>query len=341
MPSPLPSTVRSSLFAQLAAMEKAGLPADRAWALIQLPKVPQARMQAVSNAIARGASPAVTAQKAGLFTPLEASLVRAALAAGSPLHVYQRLAQTCAQRASNEGKVRSGMVLPIAMLILALLIGPVPQLVAGTLTAGAYLLHVLKPLLALAGLAYVFSLVKASASASAWPLTLPLVGKAIARENALYFFESLALLLEAGVAMFEALPTAVASIENAAIRKAYARLKPAMQRGAPLSQALVQKIADPMYLGNADVLEFIATGEGSGTLPEMLFRHVNTEAESLALYWANVAAWAPRIAYSVVAAWMAYGLLTGGGFGTREATVAETARTTSLLISIDQHQARG
>ncbi|QDL52954.1 type II secretion system F family protein [Rhodoferax aquaticus] len=311
MPSPLSSQVRSSLFAQLAAMEKAGLPADRAWALIQLPKVPQAHMQAVSNAIARGASPAVAAQKAGLFTPLEASLVRAALAAGSPLHVYQRLAQTCGQRAINEGKVRSGMVLPAAMLILALLIGPAPQLVAGTLTAGAYLLHVLKPLLALAGLFYVFKQAKASASASAWPLKLPLVGKVIARQNALYFFESLALLLEAGVAMFEALPTAVASIENARIRKAYAQLKPTMQRGAPLSQALVQRIAAPMYLGHADVLEFIATGEASGTLPEMLFRHVNAEAERLALYWSNVAAWAPRIAYALVAGWMAYGLLTG------------------------------
>ncbi|QDL52948.1 hypothetical protein [Rhodoferax aquaticus] len=119
----------------------------------------------------------------------------------------------------------------------------------------------------------------------------------------------------------EALPTAVVSNENASSSKAYAQLQPTMQRGAPLSQALVQKIADPMYLGHADVLEFIATGEASGTLPAMLFRHINAEAERLAQYWSNVAAWAPRIAYAVVAGWMAYGLLTGGGLGTRITTI--------------------
>ena len=95
MARPLPTRVRADLFAQLAAMETAGLPPDKAWGLIKLPSVPAQTLQAVQKAVARGSSPAVAAQNAGLFTVLEGHLVRAALAAGSPAGMYQSLAESC------------------------------------------------------------------------------------------------------------------------------------------------------------------------------------------------------------------------------------------------------
>lgn len=313
----LPYRVRAELFSQLAALEKAGLPAERAWSLLELPGVAPARSESVSKSVARGHNPAVAAQKAHLFAPLEASIVRAALAAGSPALTYERLAASCSQRAQNEGKVRARMVLPAGTLILALFIQPLPQLVTGTMGAGLYLWQVLKPLLVIAGLATFAKWLLASSHLSRWLLKLPVFGQAIARQNALNFFESLALLLEAGVPMFEALPTAVATIEHLDIRKAYARIKPAMQRGMPLSNTLDEEIAEPMYLGSPRVIEFIATGESSGTLPEMLFRHVQAETAVLTQFWQQVADWLPRIAYSAVVCWMTYGLLTGGGFSPR------------------------
>ncbi|MES2949301.1 MAG: type II secretion system F family protein [Pseudomonadota bacterium] len=317
MAKPLPSRVRADLFAQLAAMEKAGLPADRAWSLLKVSQVPMARLQAVQQTLARGGNPASAAQNAGLFTPLEGNLVRAALAAGSPAQAYQRLADTCAQKAHNEGAIRSRMVLPFATLVLALFIQPVPQWVAGTLSTGAYLAQVLRPLAVLAVLGLLAMRMVASPYASRWLLRLPVLGPAIARRNARDFFESLALLLEAGVPMFEALPHAVATIIHTPMRKAYSGIKTRMQRGAPLSQALADQITDPLYLGSPQVISFVHTGESSGTLPEMLFRHVAAETESLNQFWQQVAQWLPRIAYAAVAAWMAYGLLTGGGFGPR------------------------
>jgi general secretion pathway protein F len=318
MPSTqLPNRIRADIFSQLAAMEKAGLPADKSWGLLKLPTAPVARLQAVHRAVARGSNAAVAAQNAQLFTPFEGSLVRAALAAGSPAPAYQRLAESCAQKAQNEGRIRSRMVLPAATLVLALLIQPVPQLVAGTLTAGGYLTQVLKPLFAVAVLLALVKSTLRSAQASGWILRVPLYGRALARGNALNFFESLALLLEAGVPMFEALPTAVATIENTCIRAAYARIKPSMQRGVPLSNALAEVISESMYLGSAQIIEVVSTGESSGTLPEMIFRHVKAEAEAVAAFWKQVSDWLPRIAYTVVAGWMAYGLLAGGGFSPR------------------------
>lgn len=313
----LSSRVRADLFAQLAAMEKAGLPADRAWGLLKLLQVPTARLQAVRQALARGGNPASAAQKVGLFTPLEGNLVRVALAAGSPVQAYQRLADTCAHKAHNEGKIRSRMVLPFAMLVLALVIQPVPQWVAGTLSTGAYLAQVLKPLAVLAVLSLLAMRTVASPHASRWLLRLPVLGPAIARRNARDFFESLALLLEAGVPMFEALPIAVATIDQAPMHKVYDGLKTRMQRGAPLSQALADQTTDPLFLGSPHVIAFVHTGESSGTLPEMLFRHAAAETEDLNLFWQQVAQWLPRMAYAAVAAWMAYGLLTGGGFSSK------------------------
>lgn len=311
----LSSQIRADMFSQLAAMETAGLPPDKAWGLINLPKVPAARLQAVQKAVSRGTHPAVAAQNSQLFTPLEGSLVRAALAAGSPAHAYQRLSDSCSQRAQNEGKIRSRMVLPGATLVLASLIQPLPQLVLGTLSAGGFVLQVLKPLLAIAALTVMTQWLLSASSLSRWLLKAPLYGNAVARGDAINFFESLALLLEAGVPMFEALPTAVATIEQPEIRKAYTRIKPSMQRGVPLSNALAEEISEPMFLGSSEVIEFIATGEASGTLPEMLFRHVRAEADALHEFWNQVADWVPRITYTVVACWMAYGLITGGGFG--------------------------
>ncbi len=313
----LPSRVRAELFAQLATMEKAGLPADRTWSLLKVSQVPTARLQAVQQAVTRGGNPASIAQNAGLFTALEGNLVRAALAAGSPAQVYQRLAGACAQKAHNEGAIRSRMLLPAATLVLALVIQPVPQLVVGSLSAGAYLAQVLKPLAVLALLGALAVRVVASPHANAWLLSLPMLGPAIARRNARDFFESLALLLEAGVPMFEALPVAVATIDHARMRKAYGGIKGRMQRGALLSQALADQVTDPVLLGNPHVITFVHTGESSGTLPEMLLRHTAAETESLNQFWHQVAQWLPRIAYAAVAAWMAYGLLTGGGFGPR------------------------
>jgi general secretion pathway protein F len=176
---------------------------------------------------------------------------------------------------------------------------------------------VFKPLLAIVVLAVLVNWIKTSAHLNRWLLKLPVYGNAITRENARNFYESLALLLEAGVPMFEALPSAVSTIENADIRQAYGRIKPRMQRGESLSNALAEEITEPLYLGNSQVIELISTGEASGTLPEMLFRHVRRESEFLTLLWSQVADWIPRIVYAAVACWLAFGLLTGGGFGPR------------------------
>ena len=78
----LSTRLRADVFAHLAAMEQAGLPAQKAWGLLKLPAPWQPRVDGVQKAVGRGKSPAIAAQSAGLFSALEAKLVLAALNAG-------------------------------------------------------------------------------------------------------------------------------------------------------------------------------------------------------------------------------------------------------------------
>ena len=130
------------------------------------------------------------------------------------------------------------------------------------------------------------------------------------RRNNRDFFSSMALLLEAGIPMFDALPKAVETIGNCVIREDFSRIKPCMQQGATLAQAVEQLI----YGGNAQVIGYIQTGESSGTLPEMLLRFADAETAAIQHFQQEVVAWLPRIVYGLLALWMAYSILTGSAF---------------------------
>jgi general secretion pathway protein F len=318
-PANLPYQVRADLFTHLAAMEKSGLPPDKAYALLRLPGAAQARLLAMRKLLARGADPASAGSRSGLFTPLEAALLHAAQAGGSPAPTYKRLADNYALKASQLMQMKARMAKPALMLVAALFIGPLPQLAAGTLGPGAYLWHALRPMLLLAvlGMAALRApmwFLSGRAGSLRMPierllLKLPGFGPAHARRNARDFFESLALLLEAGMPMFEALPTSLATINNSLLRTEFGALLPAMKRGATLAAAVVElRLIDTERLS-----AFVLTGEASGTLPEMLMRHVASETERINLFQQQLADWLPRIAYAVVAGWMVSQLLGGGG----------------------------
>ena len=305
-------------------MEKSGLPADKAFSLLKLPGAEQKRLVEILKSLARGMDIATAGVKSGLFTPFESRLLRAALNAGSPASTYHRLAETYAAKAQQAAAIKSRMRLPLVVFVIALFVQPLPTLVAGSLSMGAYLLHVLRPLIVLAIVYFFamrFSRQQTNSTPSSTPsltdallLRLPVFGTMHLRRNVADFVQSLALLLEAGVPMFDALPDAVGSIGNSVIKKEFAAIKPRMTKGATLSVALAQPIAKLAYPGSDQLIGFIKTGEASGKLPEMLQRLADGEAAAIQDFQQQVADWLPRVIYGCVALWIAYGILTGNAF---------------------------
>jgi general secretion pathway protein F len=312
---PLSAPLRALLFQHLAAMEKAGLAPDKAYALLDLGRAGSARVAAFRKLVARRGEPAGAGLASGLFTPFEARLLRAAFAAGSPMASYRRLADFHASRARQLATLRSRMLLPVAILTLALFVQPLPELAAGTLSAGAYLWRVLAPLLALGGAAAL------AARGVAWfgggaespvratidsvLLALPVFGPMHARRNLRDFVDSLALLLEAGLPLFDAMPVALDTVANHLVRAELETMRPRLTAGATLAQAL-----KALRLRDTDQLQaLVLTGEQSGTLPEMLRRHAASESDTIERFQLEMMAWLPRLFYALVALWMARSIL--------------------------------
>ncbi|MDY7539779.1 type II secretion system F family protein [Undibacterium sp. RTI2.1] len=317
---PLSFAVRANLYTHLAAMEKAGLPTDKAYGLLELPAPAQSRVVAMRKLLARGKDIPVAGQQSGLFSDLEVHLLRAATSAGSPATMYRRLADTYTEKDRLSKAVKSRLKLPLMILGLSLLIQPLPALVAGSLTGGGYVWSVVRPFLAIGIGAVCFKKFHHwLQTASASPLReciektltkIPLFGAMHVRRNARDFFESLGLMLEAGLPMFEALPKAFKTISNQLIRADFARILASMQQGATLAYALENCI----YIGNPQVISLVQTGEASGTLPEMLLRHAAMETASLSHFQQQAADWAPRIVYGAIMLWMAYSILQSKAF---------------------------
>jgi general secretion pathway protein F len=313
---PLPFRIRAELYTQLAGMETAGLPFDKAFALLRVAGPARTRLETMRKLLARGGDPAFAGEKSGLFTVLEAKLIRAALSAGSPAQTYRRLADYYTQRAMQTATMKSRMAMPGFVFVAALFIQPFPGLVSGSLSVAGYLLQSLGPLVVLAALAYLAvglpNWLRNRPSQSAVDtllLRVPLFGEMHVRRNVRDFFESLALMLEAGISMLEALPNALDTIDNGAIKREFARIKPRVEQGATLAQA----ISDLSWIGNDQVIAFVETGEASGTLPEMLRRHAAMETDSINHFHQQVADWAPRVFYGLIMLWIAYGLIKGPG----------------------------
>ena len=318
--TPLSYTLRADLFTRLAAMEKAGLPTDKSFASLKLPAPAASRVEAARKLLARGKDIATAGLQSGLFNEFEVHVVRAAAGAGSPAPTYERLAETYTQKARQGKSIKSRMTLPLALFALSLFLQPLPALITGSIAPAAYLWSCLRPILFLLGFYTLFKIFIAWINSSAPPAirhalenrltTIPVFGVMHVRRNARDFFESLGLMLEAGIPMFDALPKACKTISNQQIQYEFSEILPKMKQGATLAEALVGM----NYLGDGHAIEMVKTGESSGTLPEMLWRHANMETEAVMHFQQQVADWTPRIVYGMVMLWMAYSILTSGAF---------------------------
>jgi len=321
---PLSSRLRAELFTQLAQLESSGLPFSRSIALVEVSAAASPRLEAMRKRVAKGDAPAMAGEKSGVFTRLEARLVHAAWTAGGAAGMYRRLAAMHTQRAMQLSTMKSRMMLPAFVLCMALLLRPLPALIGGTIGFGGYLFAIATPLLLLtmaffAGRALWRHLIASAASSPAPTLllSLPVAGTLLVRRNVRDFLESLALMLEAGISMLDALPLAVETLEIGALRRQFAQLAPAIEKGQTLSQALWNMPHLTGLDSGARAVEFAHTGEQSGALPEMLLRHVAMETETIDATFRQIAEWAPRIIYAAVVLWVALGIIRGGALVAR------------------------
>jgi len=302
---PLSHRIRAQLFLQLSRLEAAGLPYEKALATIALPSPAAQRLKAMQALSARGVDPPRAGEQSGLFTKLEARLIRAAFHAGSPAPIYARLAEHHSQRAMQWTAIKSRLALPGFVLATALLVQPLPALVGGTLGAAGYAMQVISWALSIAAVVAVLFWLGRT-----FPTRVPLYGPIFVRSNLRDFFESVALMYEAGVPLIESLPAAIDAVADAGIRRALTRVRHTVEKRQATFAAALEGVP---HLRGSPVLAFAHTGEESGTLAQMLMRYAEMETEAIGRFYAEVATWLPRAVYALVAIKVVVGIFASGG----------------------------
>ena len=302
---PLTHRIRAELFLQLSQLEQAGVPYEKALATIALPSPAAQRLKAMRALAARGVDAAKAGEQSGLFTKLEARLIQAAFYAGSPAPTYTRLAKHYSLRAMQWRAIKSRLALPAFVLAIALLVQPLPALVAGTLGVASYAVQVVSWALSIAAIVAILVWL-----GKTFPTRVPLYGPIFVRSNLRDFFESVALMHEAGVPLIESLPAAIDTVSDAGIRRELTRMR---QKVEKQQATFAEALEGVPHLRGSPVLALAHTGQESGTLPEMLMRYAEMETEAIARFYKEFATWLPRVVYTLVAIKVIAGIFSSGG----------------------------
>ena len=247
-------------------------------------------------------------QRAGLLRGLDVEIVQAGEQAGHLGAVLHRLAGWHEARAARARLIKSRMLLPTGVFLLALFVAPLPALVAGTISGAEYLLGIITMVLQVAVAAWLlwkfpgWLRARGEEKSNVFDrlrLRAPFFGELHQRREVLQVLESFELLYSAGVPPLQALQLAKDSATNGHVRERFEQAHAQLQQGLPLADAFN---ASGMLSASANQL--LLTGDASGRLTEMLRRVSAVERDELRAIDEQIAAWVPRLVYALVALWM-------------------------------------
>jgi type II secretory pathway component PulF len=316
--APLDGELKASIYLQLSQLDRAGIAPLQALPKIQA-KEAQPRIKALLRRLEAGAPLSQAGRQTGLFDQFDSAAIAAGEASGN--YPFAQLGELHRTRARRRAKARSRMWLPLAVLLLALMVRPLPELVGGGLGIGEYLLSsvgVFALLIAiLGGLSRLPGLLRHWGMANQWDgllLALPIIGNLVRRRNMLEFARALGLLSKAGLPMFEALPQAASVVNNGHLQAGLEDVEQALRDGATVGDALAHS---PDL--DHKLLALAGTGDYAGTIDAMLLEYVRLEEEELNDAEDRLATWAPRLIYVLVALWMIVSIANMGPPGSLEA----------------------
>lgn len=290
------SRVLADFASGLAALLAAGLPLDRALAAMAREdrRTPLSGVAVrLREAVRRGKSLAQAMEEHGdLFSPMQRTLVQAGEAGGNLATCLTRLAEMAERRAATAEALRSALIYPACLLVMALLslvfiatvvlpqfrpffedagvAMPLPaEILLGTGDLLRDYYYLLLPLFAvLAWAAYQTSRrPDLRLGRDRLLLRLPVIGALLAALEAERLCRLLGTLLQQGVALPSAWRLTLEGLGNAALGAGLAPVASLIRRGGALAEGLAQSPYMPMT-----AIDLVAIGEQSGQLAGMLLR---------------------------------------------------------------------
>jgi type IV pilus assembly protein PilC len=261
----------------------------------------KAKLNFVREQAAKGKSLAAAIERAALVPTADNSLLRAGETAGNLGLIFENLSKYYAQAAQAEKNIRSGLLKPFLTLAAALFVPSFPDLFLGKITLARYalqsfgILAVVMVVVYALYRVYMMSLYDLNLARlrhqifSAVPFLSGLSKKAALEK----FVSGLAMMLNSGINISEAVLDAGRCSADNAIEQAAARISRRIQSGTPLPQCFQ---AEPVF--PAEIQNNILLGNESGKIPAFLDRSASklkaevtesvekiSRAVPLALYW--------------------------------------------------------
>lgn len=306
---------RAIFYRAMSRLLETGMPLEQALSLAndELPSEFQKALESAALRVSKGTSIVQAFVTNGLIPRRDRGILSAAEATGMYVPVFAQLADIYHQRWQRSARMKARFVFPLAVLVLAIFVQPLPSVVSGELSIQAYLAHssaFLAVVLLGAGLIRHWlrqwalngmSSLSASLVASVAPLQ-----KLSLMQARVDFLHYLALLWRAGVSPQQAVSDAQLAVINPLLAKKISRVVTALKNGAPFAESLERT----ELLSAAEDLALLRTGEASGQLDAMLERLANLHGCRLAGVYDLIADWTPRLAYALVALIIVNGLVT-------------------------------
>lgn len=291
---------------QLATLLSAGIPLVDALATLERQLAEPAirnLLVAVRGALGEGHSLAQSLRRqGGLFNGLYCALVEAGERSGKLAPVLERLAEHLEQVQRQRHKARTAMIYPAVLMLVSLLVVVglmtfvVPKLTEQFTHSGQTLPLITRILIGISeGLVLVGPWLLALAVAAGiagslllrkphWRLRrdrallrVPRVGALLTVLESARLARSLAILVGSGVPLLEALHVATATVANREVHRALETVRVQVEGGVSLHRALSGAGHFPPLL-----LNMVASGEASGTLPDMLERVADNQERGFA-----------------------------------------------------------
>lgn len=315
--------LKAEIFNQLALMEKAGMPLIDAIDSLQPVKDIKLKhaLSSLASRLKRGQPLAEAGLASGIFSDVDGLLVKAASEAGKLEVTLKRIAVHYDLQYKLYLHVKSRLLYPLVIFVLAIFIEPLPGLVTGSISLLVYLQATVWFLIKLSAVIYIayrlpYWLRKGPLQGPGQErlvdrlmLRIPVAGKIYLRHQVTKFYETLGMLLQAGIPAFEAVPDSVKVIDNTVIRSAFEPVMLKLRQHATLADAL----AVNRYL-SPDSIQHIRAGELSGRLDESLLHYGDLARAEVNLHIEQLAFWIPFAVYIVICIYMLNSIIGSGVF---------------------------
>ena len=245
-----------------------------------------------------------------IASDLDLALLEIGESAGRLAEVTSSIAERYQQSIERNRKLKSGMRQPLMLALFALVLLPIPELVAGRLALTRYitiaLSLILMGLLIWQTLRYFFN--RAACLPESYPahpfIDMPIIGTLLLDFSRASFLERLSTLFSAGYPIIEAIERSHESLVGFARRRRYRQLSADLHAGYSVSDTF-----EHHEILTAHQLPILISGDAAGRLEDALSRISIDAKQTLDSKLDLIATWFPRAVYTLLAVFVASRLI--------------------------------